>query len=98
MDIGKRILEVARERKISLRDIASQMQNERKHCIGITQPSLSTMLKGSIPFWRVNEIANIIGITMVELVAVDGLPVEGVPVIVCPSCGTPIALNPVSLV
>lgn len=58
--------------------------------LGITQSALSQQINNNtISFARVQEIANIIGVSLSELVADEG---EGVR-LVCPHCGKPISIE-----
>ena len=66
MDIAKRI----KERGMKLEDVASRLTNNRG-TIGISQPSMSSLINGNPSYSRLKEIADILGITISELVADD---------------------------
>lgn len=66
MDIAKRI----KERGLKLEDVASKLTNNRG-TIGISQPSMSSLINGNPSYSRLKEIADILGITVSELVADD---------------------------
>lgn len=66
MDIAKRI----KERGMKLEDVASRLTNNRG-TIGISQPSMSSLINGNPSYLRLKEIADILGITVSELVADD---------------------------
>lgn len=60
--------------------------------LGITQPSLTAQLiNGTMSLSRAKEIADIIGVSLSELVA-DENDQQGTSLI-CPHCGKPIALH-----
>ena len=60
--------------------------------LGIAQPSLTAQLiNGTMSISRAKEIANIIGVSLSELVA-DENDQQGAS-LVCPHCGKPIALH-----
>lgn len=60
--------------------------------LGIAQPSLTAQLiNGTMSLSRAKEIADIIGISLSELVA-DENDQQGTS-LVCPHCGKPIALH-----
>lgn len=69
MDINARLKDAIRARGLNLSDVAAKMKNERGNSIGFTQSAMSHMLKGNIPFSRVEEICSIIGITLAELIS-----------------------------
>lgn len=66
MDIAKRI----KERGMKQEDVASRLTNNRG-TIGISQPSMSSLINGNPSYSRLKEIADILGITVSELVADD---------------------------
>ena len=66
MDIAKRI----KERGFKLEDVASKLTNNRG-TIGISQPSMSSLINGNPSYSRLKEIADILGIPVSELVADD---------------------------
>lgn len=90
MTINDRLKIAIKQKGYTLSAIAEKMQNERNGTIGISQPSLSEMLKGNIPFSRVEEIASIIGLSIPELMQIE----NNTLVITCPNCGTTYRLNP----
>lgn len=60
--------------------------------LGIAQPSLTAQLiKGTMSISRAKEIADIIGVSLSELVA-DENDQQGIS-FVCPHCGKPITLH-----
>lgn len=60
--------------------------------LGIAQPSLTAQLiNGTMSISRAKEIADIIGVSLSELVA-DENDQQGIS-FVCPHCGKPIALH-----
>ena len=60
--------------------------------LGIAQPSLTAQLiNGTMSLSRAKEIADIIGVSLSELVA-DENDQQGAPLI-CPHCGKPIELE-----
>ena len=60
--------------------------------LGIAQPSLTTQLiNGTMSISRAKEIADIIGVSLSELVA-DENDQQGIS-FVCPHCGKPITLH-----
>lgn len=77
-------------RGITLSEVATRMRNERTKGIGVSQPSLSGMLNGNIPFSKVEEIAGIIGVSMAELVSNGN---EAKREARCPHCGKPISVS-----
>lgn len=64
MDIKK----VIKEHGWTLERLASEMTNKRENKKGITQSSLSQLLNGCTPLDRLQEIADIIGVSVSELV------------------------------
>ena len=81
MDIAKRI----KERGMKLEDVASRLTNNRG-TIGISQPSMSSLINGNPSYSRLKEIADILGITVSELVA-DNPASHIEPQQKCPYCG-----------
>lgn len=88
MNISERLKEAIKAHGYTLAQVASQMKNERAGAIGISQPSLSDMLKGNIPFSRVEEICRIINASLSELVADESNASA-----TCPHCGKPITIK-----
>lgn len=72
MDIKKRI----KERGMTIVQVAEKM--------GITQPSLSQIINGNPSFSKLCEIAEILGISVSELVSDDEASDAS---LVCPHCG-----------
>ena len=58
-----------REKGMSISDVAERLWNDREKKKGVSQQSLSLMLSRNIPFNRVAEIANIIGIPLSEILS-----------------------------
>lgn len=86
MDVKK----VIKEHGWTLERLASEMTNKRGGKQGISQSSLSQLLNGKTPLDRLQEIADIIGISVSELVA-DGN--DRPNTITCPHCGKTIMLT-----
>ena len=84
MDIKKRI----KEQGFTLDDVATKLKNSRGG-VGISQPSMSSIINGNPTFSRLQEIAEIIGLSVSELVADD----EAKTSITCPYCGKPIKIT-----
>lgn len=87
MNIKKKI----KERGYTIAEVASQMKNEREGKIGMSQGALSGMLGGNPTINRLQEIANIIGVPLPELVADSEDNLQGF--IICPHCGKRIKLS-----
>ena len=81
MDIAKRI----KERGIRIEEVAAKLTNNRGG-IGISQPSMSSLINGNPSYSRLKEIADILGITVSELVADDNQRQSDL-VITCDKCG-----------
>lgn len=77
MDIKKRI----KENGFTISKVAELMN--------VTQPALTKLLNGNPTINKLQEIANIIGVSLSELVADEG---EGVR-LVCPHCGKSISVE-----
>lgn len=86
MDINSLLKNAIKGNGFTISQVAAKMRNERNGGIGISQPSLSDMLKGNIPFSRVEEICNIIGMDMSLLIGSSDTASEAS----CPHCGKPI--------
>lgn len=56
-------------RGMTIGSVAAKMRNERGGYTGVSQQSLSTMLRGRIAFERVEEICGILGMSVAELLA-----------------------------
>ena len=87
MDIRKRI----KERGFTLEQVQKQLKNSHGG-LGISQPSMSSLINGNPSFSRLQEIAQIIGVTVSELVRDDDT-VGGGAGLVCPVCGAPLTLT-----
>ena len=85
MDVKK----VIKEHGWTLERLASEMTNKRGGKQGISQSSLSQLLNGKTPLDRLQEIADIIGISVSELVADEN---DRPNTITCPHCGKTIML------
>ena len=68
--MNERIAKRIKERGMKLEDVASRLTNNRG-TIGISQPSMSSLINGNPSYSRLKEIADILGITVSELVADD---------------------------
>ena len=66
MNIAKRI----KEQGFKLEDVAAQLTNNRGG-LGISQPSMSSLINGNPTYSRLEEIARIIGISVSDLVRDD---------------------------
>lgn len=86
MDVKK----VIKEHGWTLERLASEMTNKRGGKQGISQSSLSQLLNGKTPLDRLQEIADIIGISVSELVADEN---DRPNTITCPHCGKTIMLT-----
>ena len=69
MNIAKRI----KEQGFKLEDVAAQLTNNRGG-LGISQPSMSSLINGNPTYSRLEEIARIIGISVSDLVRDDDDP------------------------
>ena len=91
MESLKRII---KSKGFNLEEIASQMKNKNGGK-GITQSALSQMLNGNPSISRVKEIADILGVTVSELIG-DAPARYGevaATVITCPHCHKDIVLS-----
>lgn len=86
MDVKK----VIKEHGWTLERLASEMTNKRGGKQGISQSSLSQLLNGKTPLDRLQEIADIIGISVSELVADEN---DRQNAITCPHCGKIIVIT-----
>ena len=86
MDVKK----VIKEHGWTLERLASEMTNKRGGKQGMSQSSLSQLLNGKTPLDRLQEIADIIGISVSELVADEN---DRPNTITCPHCGKTISLE-----
>lgn len=67
MTINDELKKAIKEAKMSISQVAAQMRNERQGTKGVSQQALSDMLRGNIPFTRVQEICGIIGVPLTEI-------------------------------
>ena len=88
MDIKKKIKEAG----LTLDKVASKMTKtvDGKTVVGISQPSLSAIINGNPSYSKLKEIADIIGISVSQLVA-DEEP--NTNTIKCPKCGAELTLK-----
>lgn len=86
MDIKKKI----REHGYTIAEVAEKMKNSRGG-IGISQGSLSTALNANPTISRLQEIADIIGCSLPELVADDND--NNKCEVLCPHCKKPITIT-----
>lgn len=94
-DINSLLKSAIHAKGMSIGSVAAKMRNERGGYTGVSQQSLSTMLRGRIAFDRVEEICGILGISLIELLSGAGAP-NGTPGknthsvdMACPHCGEP---------
>lgn len=80
------ILKVIQSKGFTLAQVAEKLKNNRGG-IGITVPTLSATISNNPGIDRLKEIADVIGVSLPELVA--DAP-EEVGAMVCPHCGKPI--------
>lgn len=90
MTINDKLKAAIKRQGFTISSVASQMRNDRSGEIGISQPSMSDMLKGNIPFNRVEEIASIIGLTVPEIIQEEATCSQS---LVCPHCGKKITMR-----
>ena len=83
MDIKK----VIKSKGWTLEKLATQMTN-RDGTKGISQPSMSSIVNGNPTIDKLQEIANIIGVSLPELVS-DEEP----NFLICPKCGAKFELK-----
>ena len=86
MNIQKKIKDYG----FTIAEVAEKMKNSRVG-IGISQGSLSTALNANPTISRLQEIADIIGCTLPELVADD--EDNNHIMLICPHCGNVIKLD-----
>lgn len=84
------IQKVIKQQGFTLASVAAKMKNEREGKIGMSQGSLSTMLNRNPTITRLQEIADIIGVSLSELVSDES---EKQTFIICPHCGERIKLS-----
>lgn len=87
MDIKKKIKECG----FTTDEVAAKLTNSRGG-IGISQPSMSSIINGNTTIARLQEIASIIGISISELVSDDNIKNE-VLSIKCSKCGHDIKIK-----
>lgn len=89
MDIRKRI----KEKGFTLGDVAAKMKNPKGE-LGLPQASLSQIIiNGNPTYQKLKEIADIIGISVAELVREEDEHVGCGTEIVCPNCGSHLHIN-----
>lgn len=78
-----------KQQGFTIAQVAAQMK-KKSGGVGISQGSLSTMLNGNPTIDKLKEIADIIGLTLSELVAEEG---SRKMLTACPYCGKPIKIT-----
>ena len=91
MTINDKLKSAIKRQGFTISSVASKMRNERSGEIGISQPAMSDMLKGNIPFSRVEEIASIIGLSIIDIIQEDDDTCA--QSIACPYCGRKIRIS-----
>lgn len=89
MDIKRKI----KEKGFTISQIAAQMTNNRTGQIGMSQGSLSTILSGNPTVGTLSEIANILGISLSELVSDEETKESTSAVFSCPHCGAKLSIR-----
>nr|UVX38727.1 MAG: helix-turn-helix domain protein [Bacteriophage sp.] len=84
------IQKVIKRQGFTISQVAALVKNQRGG-IGVSQGALSSTLNNNPGIEKLQEIANIIGVSLSELVA-DENDQQGVSLI-CPHCGKPITLH-----
>lgn len=84
------IQKVIKRQGFTISQVAALVKNQRGG-IGVSQGALSSTLNNNPGIEKLQEIANIIGVSLSELVA-DENDQQGASLI-CPHCGKPIALH-----
>lgn len=84
------IQKVIKRQGFTISQVAALVKNQRGG-IGVSQGALSSTLNNNPGIEKLQEIANIIGVSLSELVA-DENDHQGTS-LVCPHCGKPIALH-----
>lgn len=74
---------------LTISEVASKMPNGNGG-LGISQPSLSAIINGNPTVNKLKDIADIIGLTLSELVEEDGSEKMSTT---CPHCGKPIRIK-----
>lgn len=85
MNIQKKI----KEKGFTIAQVAAKLPNRRGNCIGMSQGSLSSILNGNPSINILKDVADIIGVTLPELVADD----TASGTLFCPHCGKPIEID-----
>lgn len=85
------IQKIIKRQGFTIASVAAKMKNEREGKIGMTQGSLSSMLNNNPTITRLQEIADIIGVSLSELVADEASEKE--TYIICPHCGEKIKIS-----
>lgn len=84
------IQKVIKRQGFTISQVAALVKNQRGG-IGVSQGALSSTLNNNPGIEKLQEIANIIGVSLSELVA-DENDQQGIS-FVCPYCGKPITLH-----
>lgn len=84
------IQKIIKRQGFTIASVAAKMKNEREGKTGMTQGSLSSMLNNNPTITRLQEIADIIGVSLSELVSDES---EKQTFITCPHCGERIKLS-----
>ena len=84
------IQKIIKRQGFTIASVAAKMKNEREGKIGMTQGTLSSMLNKNPTITRLQEIADIIGVSLSELVSDES---EEQTFIICPHCGERIKLS-----
>ena len=84
------IQKVIKRQGFTISQVAALVKNQRGG-IGVSQGALSSTLNNNPGIEKLQEIANIIGVSLSELVA-DENDQQGASLI-CPHCGKPITLH-----
>lgn len=84
------IRKIIKRQGFTIASVAAKMKNEREGKIGMTQGTLSSMLNKNPTITRLQEIADIIGVSLSELVSDES---EKQTFIICPHCGERIKLS-----
>lgn len=84
------IQKVIKRQGFTISQVAALVKNQRGG-IGVSQGALSSTLNNNPGIEKLQEIANIIGVSLSELVADEND--QQVASLICPHCGKPIALH-----
>lgn len=85
------IQKVIKEHGFTIQQVAERMVNSKDGSIGVSQGSLSTILNGNPSIGKLQEIANIIGVSVSELVR--DASEERSTQLTCPHCGKEIQIK-----